>query len=227
MSEESIRIQDIIDSIKKRWVMILTITLVITATVSILNFFVIKPKYKASTKLFIGKESVDGEQTYNNSDVQLYKNLLKTYSDVIQTNDLVTRAFTNEGIDLDSKVALNSLTVEPKTDTQILEISFVSGDKQLCMDVVGAIADEFVTTSTKLISNSNVQIIEQVKLPENPISPNKKLNIAIAFLISLLLSIGIALLMGMLDTTVKDKEKLEEVLGLPVLGVIPDTDKIK
>ena len=227
MSEESIRIQDIIDSIKKRWVMILAITLVITATVSILNFFVIKPKYKASTKLFIGKESVDGEQTYNNSDVQLYKNLLKTYSDVIQTNDLVTRAFTNEGIDLDSKVALNSLTVEPKTDTQILEISFVSGDKQLCMDVVGAIADEFVTTSTKLISNSNVQIIEQVKLPENPISPNKKLNIAIAFLISLLLSIGIALLMGMLDTTVKDKEKLEEVLGLPVLGVIPDTDKIK
>lgn len=226
MGEGNIRIQDIIDAIKKRWIMIVSITLLITSIVTIYNFFIIKPSYRASTKLFVGKEVQDGDTTYNNSDVQLYKNLLKTYSSVILTNDLITRAFDNKGINLSSGVALNSLTVAPKTDTQILEISYVSGDKQLCMDVVGAVADEFVTTSTKLISNANVQIIEEVKLPQGPISPNKKLNITIAFFFGLILGIAVALMLGLLDTTVKDKEKLENILDIPVLGIIPNSDKV-
>ncbi len=226
MGEGNIRIQDIIDAIKKRWIMIVSITLLITSIVTIYNFFIIKPSYRASTKLFVGKEVQDGDTTYNNSDVQLYKNLLKTYSSVILTNDLITRAFDNKGINLSSGVALNSLTVTPKTDTQILEISYVSGDKQLCMDVVGAVADEFVTTSTKLISNANVQIIEEVKLPQSPISPNKKLNITIAFFFGLILGVAVALMLGLLDTTVKDKEKLENILDIPVLGIIPNSDKV-
>lgn len=226
MGEGNIRIQDIIDAIKKRWIMIVSITLLITSIVTIYNFFIIKPSYRASTKLFVGKEVQDGDTTYNNSDVQLYKNLLKTYSSVILTNDLITRAFDNKGINLSSGVALNSLTVAPKTDTQILEISYVSGDKQLCMDVVGAVADEFVTTSTKLISNANVQIIEEVKLPQSPISPNKKLNITIAFFFGLILGVAVALMLGLLDTTVKDKEKLENILDIPVLGIIPNSDKV-
>ena len=226
MGEGNIRIQDIIDAIKKRWIMIVSITLLITSIVTIYNFFIIKPSYRASTKLFVGKEVEDGDTTYNNSDVQLYKNLLKTYSSVILTNDLITRAFDNKGINLSSGVALNSLTVAPKTDTQILEISYVSGDKQLCMDVVGAVVDEFVTTSTKLISNANVQIIEEVKLPQSPISPNKKLNITIAFFFGLILGVAVALMLGLLDTTVKDKEKLENILDIPVLGIIPNSDKV-
>lgn len=227
MNEGKIRLQDIIDSIKKRWIMIVAITLIITGTVAIINFFIIKPTYRASTKLFVGKEIGEGETAYNNSDVQLYKNLLKTYSSVILTNDLISRALDNEGINISSGAALSSLTVAPKTDTQILEISYVSEDKQLCMDVVGAIAEEFVKTSTKLVTNANVQIIEEVKLPVNPIGPNKKLNISIAFLFGLLVGIVAALMIGLLDTTVKDKEKLESMLGLPVIGVIPDIEKVK
>ena len=157
----------------------------------------------------------------------LYQKLLKTYSVTIATSDLVERAFEDAGIDVDANKALAGLTVTPQTDTQILEISYTSENKEECKDVVQAITDEFIKTSPELITNANVKVIEEVKLPTAPVSPNKKLNIAVGFLLGLAVGVGIALLLAIMDSTFKDKEQLEQVMGLPVLGVIPDTEKVK
>ena len=61
-------------------------------------------------------------------------------------------------------------------------------------------------------------------MPEKPVSPNKKLNILIAFVLGLMVSIGLSLLLEFMDNTYKSKEELEKVVDLPVLGVIPELD---
>ncbi|AQS03686.1 YveK family protein [Clostridium beijerinckii] len=221
--EESIRIEEIINILLKRWKMILSITLLATLTAGIVSFFVIAPKYEASTKVFIGKEKTDSkDQNYNNSDIQMYQQLLKTYAEVIKTNALVEKAINAEGFDLISKDVLNDLTVTPAANTQILEITYISKDRNLSKEVLDSITNQFIKTSTELIPNGNVKIVEPAELPENPASPNKKLNIAIAFLLGLMVSVGLAFLLEFLDNTFKSKEQLEQILGIPVIGAIPD-----
>ena len=39
------------------------------------------------------------------------------------------------------------------------------------------------------------------------------------------LGVGLALLLEFMDNTFKDKEQTEKILGLPVLGSIPNEDK--
>ena len=123
-------------------------------------------------------------------------------------------------------IALSRLTVTPKTDTQILQISYTSGDKQECKDVVDSVTNKFIEISSELISNSNVRVIEKATLPKSPVSPNKKLNIAVAFLLGLMIGAGLAILLEFLDNTFKDKEQIEKVLDLPVLGSIPNSEKV-
>lgn len=53
------------------------------------------------------------------------------------------------------------------------------------------------------------------------ISPSMPRNIAAAALISLLIGLGIAFLLDLLDRTVKTADQVEALLGAPVLGVIP------
>lgn len=223
MNEEVIRIEDIVEVLRKRWKMILSITLIGVIFSAIISFFIISPKYQASTKVFIGKENSQGQdQTYDNNDVQMYQKLLKTYAEIIKTNDLVEKAINLENLDLVSEDILKGLTVTPRADTQILEISYTSNDKVLAKEVVDSITNEFIRSSTELISNGNVKIIESVKVPENPVSPNKKMNVAIAFLLGLMVSIGASFLIEFMDNTFKNKEQVEEILGLPVIGAIPD-----
>ena len=73
--------------------------------------------------------------------------------------------------------------------------------------------------------NGNVRVIEAVQLPENPVAPNKTMNVAIAFLLGLMVSVGLVFLIEYLDNTFKNKENLERELDIPVLGVIPLVDE--
>lgn len=228
MSEDNIKIEDIIDALKSRWQLILSITLVAVIAVTFVSFFIIKPKYQASTKLFIGKES-DGkaDEKYNSTDVQMYQNLLKTYADVVTTNDLITRAIDEKGLDLKAAAIKGGLKVEPLTSTQILKITYTSGNKEECRDVVDAITQEFIKTSNELIANANVKVVESVTLPEAPVSPNKKLNIVAALALGFMVGAGLALLLEFLDNTFKDREQVENITGIPVIGTIPIMESTK
>lgn len=220
-NEEVIKIEDIIDILIKRWKMILAITIAATVISGVVSFFVIAPKYEASTKVFIGKEDSKNKD-YNNNDIQMYQQLLKTYAGVITTNDLIEKAIKADGLNVESEAVLKSLTVTPGANTQILEIKYINTDKELARDVVDSVTNEFIKKATDLIPNGNVKIIESVKLPKAPASPNKTLNIAIAFLLGFMCSIGLAFLLEFMDNTFKTKEQLEQILGVPVIGAIPD-----
>ncbi|MDU5153404.1 ATP phosphoribosyltransferase [Clostridium sp.] len=222
---EIIKIEDIVDGLKKRWQLIVTITLIATITSAVVSFFIIKPKYEASAKLFVGKEATT--ENYNNSDITMYQQLVKTYTSLIKTEDLVGKALKDNNIDLDPKIVVSELSAEQITNTQLMQVKYISKNKEEAANVVKAVTDEFIKESSALIKNADVKIIESVKLPENPVSPNKKMNIAIAMLLGLMVGVGLALLLEFMDNTFKDKESLEDIIGVPVLGAIPDQEKVK
>lgn len=221
MEEQVIRLDELFEALKKRWLMIVVITLLATVASAVFSFFIIKPQYEASTKVFIGKDDGEG-QAYNQNDVMMYQKLMKTYSEAIKTKDLVSRSLKGTSLDLEPQEVLNNLTVVSVTDTQILQIKYKSKNPKEAQVVIEEIAEEFINTSKELVPNGNIKIIEAVELPEKPVSPNKKMNIAIAFLLGLMVSVGLAFLLEFLDNTFKNKEQLERELDLPVLGSIPN-----
>lgn len=226
MNNDIIRIDEIANPIIKRWKMIFLVTLVTTLLALIISYFIIPPKYEANTKVFIGKENTTGQdQNYSTNDVQMYQKLIKTYAEIIKTNDLVQRAIDSSDINLNSENVLDNLSVTPRTDTQILEISYVSANQALAGDLVNSVTNEFIRSSREFIPNGNVKVVESVKVPQKPVSPNKKMYIGVGLLLGLIGSAGASFLLEFLNNTFKTREQIEEILGLPVLGVIPDLFK--
>lgn len=221
MEEQVISLSEIFEAIKKRWIIIVAITLVATIISGVLSFFVIDPIYETSTKVFIGKEESD-DAAYSSSDINMYQQLLQTYAQAIKTKDLASRALEELDYDLSPGSVIGSLTVTPITSTQILQISYKSKDPKEAKDVLKSVTEEFIVTAKELVPNGNVRVIEEVELPESPVSPNKTMNIAIAFLLGLMVSLGLVFLLEYLDNTYKTKEQLEKDIDIPVLGEIPD-----
>lgn len=229
MEENTISLQEVAYALKKRWKLIALITIVATLISAILSFFVIKPQYEAKTKLFIGKQETQENNAYNNSDVMMYQQLMKTYAELVKTSDLVTKAIKSSNLGYNQeeiKTILKNLNATPSSETQILDLTFKGGNPKEVLKLTEAITNEFISESKELIPNGNIQVIQKPQLPEKPVSPNKTLNILIALILGLMVGVGLVLLLEYLDNTFKSREDLENTLELPIIGTIPDYDNM-
>lgn len=76
-------------------------------------------------------------------------------------------------------------------------------------------------TKSANLGETSLQVVSPATLKEKPVKPNKKLNLAIAGVLGVFISMGLAFLLELFDNRIRDKEDVERHLGLPVLGVIP------
>jgi polysaccharide chain length determinant protein (PEP-CTERM system associated) len=67
---------------------------------------------------------------------------------------------------------------------------------------------------------SDIRLVDEAVSPSSYIKPRKKTNLIIGGLLSLMIGCGLAILIEILDTTIKTPEDVEQILGLPVMGVI-------
>ncbi|MBN3888724.1 MAG: polysaccharide biosynthesis tyrosine autokinase [Nostoc sp. JL31] len=68
---------------------------------------------------------------------------------------------------------------------------------------------------------SNIRIIEEAQPPTSPTSPKKAAVLVIATFFGAILAIGVVLLLELMDNRLHDGSEVEELLKLPVLGVLP------
>lgn len=66
-----------------------------------------------------------------------------------------------------------------------------------------------------------VEVIEMAEEPDQPVAPNMIINITLSVLLGLGVGIGLAFFLEYLDTSVKTVQDIEDFIGAPILGVIP------
>ena len=121
---------------------------------------------------------------------------------------------------LRSKVQVNSVA-----DTEIIRISVEDQDPVFAAELANSIAVVFMGEIGGIMKMDNVQFIDMAKVPKNPIKPRPAMNIAIAAVLGIMVSVFIIFLVEYFDNTIKMPQDIEQRLGLPVLGSVPVFDE--
>lgn len=74
---------------------------------------------------------------------------------------------------------------------------------------------------TRNVPRNPVEIFERAEPEARPVSPDHFLNVLLSILVGLGAGVGLAYFIEYLDTSIKTSEDIERILGLPVLGLIP------
>ncbi len=77
---------------------------------------------------------------------------------------------------------------------------------------------------TKQVAVNNVRILDPAVKPRFPVRPKVKLNYLLGALMALMIGFAVAFSIELLDNTIKSREQIESVLGVPYLGAIPTFD---
>jgi capsular polysaccharide biosynthesis protein len=221
-------LHEYIQIFKKRWILIVLITLIMSLSSAVVSFFVIKPTYKADISVIIGKPQTEAStDKANYNDVMMYQKLVKTYSQFAKSRTVAENVISKMNLDMKVETLQSMISVSPMGDTEFLTITVKSKDPKQAMQIANQIAKSLKEVSYNVKKADNVQMLDEAQLPNTPDSPKPLLNIAIAFFIGIMLSVGIVFLIEYLDNTVKSAEEIEKLIGLPVIGVIPNINNFE
>ena len=107
----------------------------------------------------------------------------------------------------------------PDTEVQLarLERNYKINEKTYTM-LIEKYEEAKIAEKSKI---GKIRIVEEARIPESPIKPNKRMNMMIAIVLGLGLGIGAALLIHSLDSKIRTFDDVRKFVSLPVLGTIP------
>ena len=151
-----------------------------------------------------------------------------SYTQLIMGETLAQRTIDKLGLDMSPAALQNHVKASAKADTVLIDVQVLDESPVRARDIANALSDEFVVMVSELETpagggrpDSRVVVEQRASVPEKPVTPKTALNIAIGLTAGLLLGIGLAVLRGLLDNTVKDRETIEEITGTGLVGGIP------
>ncbi|MED1409500.1 MULTISPECIES: YveK family protein [Bacillus] len=219
--EETISLKELFAILRKRLVMILVITIGAALVSAIVSFYFITPIYQTSTQILVNQKKQD-ERIIQYNEVQTNVQLTNTYKIIVKSPVILDRVKSELKLGMSTQELNGKINVENEKDSQVIAVTVQDKDVKLARDIANTTAEIFKSEIAKIMSIDNVTILSKAEVAEgqSPIKPNKKLNIAIAFVVGLMASVGIAFLLEYLDNTLKKEEDIEKLLAVPVLGVV-------
>jgi capsular polysaccharide biosynthesis protein len=125
-------------------------------------------------------------------------------------------------LDMTSKELNRKIAVSSEQDSQVVNITVQDEDPKMATDLANEIATVFQKEISSIMNVDNVSILSKAEVdPEmGPVQPKPLMNIAIAFVVGLMISVGLVFLIEYLDNTIKTENEIESIFEIPILGSV-------
>ncbi|MBS4172937.1 Wzz/FepE/Etk N-terminal domain-containing protein [Bacillus sp. FJAT-49736] len=224
--DKTIQFSDMLTILKRRWLFIVLLTFLAASISGILSYVILKPVYQASTQILVNQKnpSTQIDTSFQQSNVDL----INTYRDIIKSPIILEKVIHNLNLDMSIENLNKNITVTSQQNSQVFTLSVQNNNPAKAVEIANNISDTFHDDIPSIMKVDNVNILAKAELKQNPIpiKPNKILNITIGLLVGFMFGSGIALLLEILDSTLKSEDDIMDVLGVSVIGTIPRIEKI-
>lgn len=220
--EETISLKEIFDILRKHLTSILISMFVGLALAAIVTFFVLTPQYRSQAQLIV---TLPQTETTNANDVNMNLQMINTYKELV-TGDLVInqvkdRIESEYGIDKSVQELKDSVEVTQLQNSLMFSIRATDTSSVYAANIANTTALVLQENAKDVLSVDKISIISNAEASSSPVSPNNKLNLAIGLVLGIIVGVGIAFLLELLDRTVKDNKYVTETLGFTILGTVP------
>ncbi|MBB5164306.1 polysaccharide biosynthesis tyrosine autokinase [Mycobacterium sp. AZCC_0083] len=219
-------LQGFIKLLRSRWLTVCITTLAailgaITATL------LATPLYQASTRLFVSTASSSSVTEMYQGNLFSQQRVI-SYTDLLMGETLAQRTIDKLGLDMNAETLRENVQATTKPDSVLIAVAVLDESPVRARDVANALSDEFVVMVRELETPENgarpdarVVVEQRASIPKRPVSPNTILNLIVGLAVGLGLGTGLAVLREVLDNTVKDRQMLEEITHVGLVGSIP------
>jgi len=196
------------------------VPIVAMLTSAVVNIFVLMPVYKSTTTLIVLRDEMAPYSEININTLTLNQNLVRTYSELAKSRSVAEEVIKNNNLDftpeeLSSKIEVNL------GETEVLKITASDSNPEMAALIANAVAQALSRKVHKFLNIKNIQVLDPAVPSGIPVNNNIFLNVMLAGILGLIITIAIIFVREYLDDTIRNSDEVESYLKLPVLGLIP------
>ena len=210
----------------KRKFSIVLVALVFAIAAFGYSAFLAKKEYQSTSRIYVVSRQNQDNNALTNSDLQAGSYLVKDYREIILSQNVLTQAIEELKLDMTPAELSKKISVSVPTDTRILSITAKDGNPKEAARIANGlrnVAAEKIIAVTKV---SDVTTLDEAEVPQSPSSPNIRRNVLLGFIAGAGLMVVLLVVVEVLDDRVKRPEDIEELMGLTLLGIVPDMKKL-
>lgn len=227
-------LQEYAKVLRTRWLTVCLSTLVVVVG-AVAVTLVTTPLYQASTRLFVSTTTGGATAADLYQGNRLSQDRVLSYTQLITGESLARRTVDKLDLDMTAGELRANVKATAKANTVLIDVSVKDPSPVQARDIANALSDEFVVMVRELETPEDgsrpyarVVVEQRATILAKPASPNVLRNILTELGLGLILGIGLALLRDLLDNTVKDRQTVEDITGVGLVGTIPmDKDRKK
>lgn len=219
-------VRDFARILRHRW-KIVSAAIVIAILGAVAHSLLADPQYEASTRLFVSTTS-DGNNTQTNDGGLFAQRRVLSYTELLTGDVLAQRTIDKLGLDMGASELKDKIVANAPTDTVLIDVTVMDSSASRARDIANTLSDEFVVMAAGLETpvlgaqpNARVVVQQRAELPDAPVAPKSKRNVAIAAVLGALVGVFIALVRDRLDDSMRDPAALEKSTGIGLVGDLP------
>lgn len=215
--------------IKSKLLFLLLFTIVGTTAVGLYTVFIISPIYSVSSKLIM--KNTSSQTNGQNNDAQtieainLFQRQAKTYleiADLPPVKDDTNKAL---GLTPDEIAKIKSVKLTNDSGSQLVTITVRGLDRNLAERYIKEYVSQYKKFTADRLGRDNLSVVTEALGSDSPVYPVLWKNLLVSILVFSFVGFNVIFIKYLLSDSIDSYEDLEELVGTPVLGMIPTIER--
>ena len=211
--------------IKSKFLFLILFTLIGTATVGLYTVFIISPVYSLQSKLIMKNASGQNTDAQTIEALNLFQRQAKTYLEIADLPPVKEDTNKALGLSPDEIAKIKSVKLTNDSGSQLVTVTVRALDRELADRYIREYVIQYKKFTADRLGRDNLSVVTEALGSSSPVYPVLWKNLLVSILVFSFVGFNVIFIKYVLSDSIDSYEDLEELVGTPVLGMIPTIER--
>ena len=211
--------------IKSKFIFLITFILLGVGSVTIYTIVAIKPIYSVSSTLIMKNMSTEKNDSQVIESLNLFQRQAKTYLEIAALPPV--KEATNKALELSPEESskIKSIKLTNDSGSQLMTLTIRATDRELAVNYIQQYVKQYKKFTAEKFGRDDLEGVSEALGSSKPVYPILWKNMFISLIVFVFIAFNMIFFRYILSDTIDSSEDLEELTGVPTLGMIPEIEK--
>lgn len=211
--------------IKSKFIFLISFIILGVGCVTLYTIVAIKPVYSVSSTLIMKNMSTEKNDSQVIESLNLFQRQAKTYLEIAALPPV--KEATNKALELspEESAKIKSVKLTNDSGSQLMTLTIRATDRELAVNYIQQYVKQYKKFTAEKFGRDDLEVVSEALGSSKPVYPILWKNMFISLIAFTFIAFNMIFFRYILSDSIDSSEDLEELTGVPTLGMIPEIEK--